>query len=161
MSFAKWIGASIGWSFGGPIGAIIGLAIGSIVDSSGNQTKTPKIFKKTQPGDFEISLLILSSLVIKADGKQDKRELDFVRRHFVQMYGKERANQAFKLFKAINKQSNISLRQVCIQIQQMMDHSARLQLIHFLFGIAKSDNHVSQKEVDLIEQISMYLRINQ
>ena len=43
----------------------------------------------------------------------------------------------------------------------MMDHSARLQLIHFLFGIAKSDNHVSQKEVDLIEQISMYLRINQ
>ena len=48
MSFAKWIGASIGWSFGGPIGAIIGLAIGSIVDSSGNQTKTPKIFKKTQ-----------------------------------------------------------------------------------------------------------------
>ena len=40
MSFAKWIGASIGWSFGGPIGAIIGLAIGSIVDSSGNQTKT-------------------------------------------------------------------------------------------------------------------------
>ncbi len=161
MSFAKWIGASIGWSFGGPIGAIIGLAIGSMVDSSGNQTKRPKIFNKTQPGDFEISLLILSSLVIKADGKQDKRELDFVRRHFVQMYGKERANQAFKLFKAINKQSNISLRQVCIQIQQMMDHSARLQLIHFLFGIAKSDNHVSQKEVDLIEQISMYLRINQ
>ena len=77
------------------------------------------------------------------------------------MYGKERANQAFKLFKAINKQSNISLRQVCIQIQQMMDHSARLQLIHFLFGIAKSDDHVSQKEVYLIEQISMYLRINQ
>ena len=102
MSFAKWIGASIGWSFGGPIGAIIGLAIGSMVDSSGNQTKRPKIFNKTQPGDFEISLLILSSLVIKADGKQDKRELDFVRRHFVQMYGKERANQAFKLFKAIS-----------------------------------------------------------
>ena len=76
MSFAKWIGASIGWSFGGPIGAIIGLAIGSMVDSSVNQTKRQKIYNKTQPGDFEISLLILSSLVIKADGKQDKRELD-------------------------------------------------------------------------------------
>ena len=45
-------------------------------------------------GDFEVSLLILSSLVIKADGKQDQRELDFVRRQFVQMYGKDRANHA-------------------------------------------------------------------
>ena len=78
---------------------------------------------RTQSGDFEVSLLILASLVIKADGKQDQRELDFVRRQFVQMYGKDRANHAFRLFKAINKQSNISLRQVCLQIQQMMDHA--------------------------------------
>ena len=33
MSFAKWIGGALGWSFGGPIGAIIGLAIGSFVDN--------------------------------------------------------------------------------------------------------------------------------
>ena len=29
MSFAKWIGAGIGWTFGGPIGAIIGFAAAS------------------------------------------------------------------------------------------------------------------------------------
>ncbi len=33
MSFAKWVGGALGWSFGGPIGAIIGLAIGSFVDN--------------------------------------------------------------------------------------------------------------------------------
>ncbi len=33
MSFSKWIGAGLGWSFGGPIGAIIGLVLGSIIDS--------------------------------------------------------------------------------------------------------------------------------
>ena len=27
MSFSKWIGGALGWSFGGPIGAIIGLLI--------------------------------------------------------------------------------------------------------------------------------------
>ena len=43
----------------------------------------------THSGDFEISLLILSSFVIKADGTIDKRELDFVRAFFVKMYGKE------------------------------------------------------------------------
>ena len=46
MSFAKWIGASIGWSFGGPIGAIIGLAIGSMVDSSGIKPKGQRYLKR-------------------------------------------------------------------------------------------------------------------
>ena len=161
MSFAKWIGASVGWSFGGPIGAIIGLALGSLVDNSSVKFQTQKRARsQTQSGDFEVSLLILASLVIKADGKQDRRELDFVRRQFVQMYGKARANQAYRLFKAINQQSNISLRQVCLQIQQMMDHASRLQLLHFLFGIAKADGAVAASEVSVIEQIAQYLRIS-
>jgi DnaJ like chaperone protein len=154
MSFAKWIGGAIGWSFGGPIGAIIGLALGSFVDNlAGNGTPLlgdrqtrqsrqrdpyrtmPNYEKrrerpKTQSGDFEVSLLILASIIIKADGKQDQRELDFVRQQFTNMYGKQRANHAFELFKRIGKQ-NISMRQVCTQIRQMMDHASRLQLLHF------------------------------
>lgn len=161
MSFAKWIGASVGWSFGGPIGAIIGLALGSLLDNSSASTKKyTRVKTQTQSGDFEVSLLILASLVIKADGKQDRRELDFVRRQFVQMYGKDRANHAFRLFKEINKQTNISIRQVCLQIQQMMDHASRLQLLHFLFGIAKSDGHVAASEVSAIEQMARYLGIS-
>lgn len=161
MGFSKWIGASIGWSFGGPIGAIIGMAVGSLLDSS---SKSSSSFTQnqttTRSGDFEVSLLVLASIVIKADGKQDQREMDFVRAQFVQMYGKERANQAFKLFKEISKQSNISTRQVCLQIRQMMDHASRLQLIHFLFGIAKSDNHVDESEVKAIASIANYLGVS-
>ncbi|MEC8134248.1 MAG: DnaJ domain-containing protein, partial [Bacteroidota bacterium] len=52
------------------------------------------------------------------------------------------------------------LRQVCMQIQQMMDHASRLQLLHFLFGIAKSDGKIAAVEVSLIEQIAQYLRIS-
>ena len=114
----------------------------------------------TRSGDFEVSLLILASIVIKADGKQDQRELDFVRAQFVQMYGKARANQAFNLFREISKQANISNRQVCLQIRQMMDHASRLQLVHFLFGIAKSDHHVADSEVEAIALIASYLGIN-
>ena len=66
MSFAKWIGASVGWSFGGPIGAIIGLALGSLVDNSSGKSQTQKRMRaQTQPGDFEVSLLILASLSSK------------------------------------------------------------------------------------------------
>ncbi|MBR9913441.1 MAG: DnaJ domain-containing protein [Algicola sp.] len=181
MSFAKWIGGALGWSFGGPIGAIIGLAIGSIIDgaSDGNgfllgegdpykkrsrsSTTRSRSQSKTRPqtrsGDFEVSLLILASVVIKADGKQDQSELDFVRQQFVSMYGKERANQAFKLFNNINKQQ-IPTRKVCLQIKSMMDHPSRLQLLHFLFGIAKADGMVTEDEVSQIFMISGYLGIS-
>jgi DnaJ like chaperone protein len=165
MSFSKWIGASLGWSFGGPIGAIIGMALGSVVDAmgkgkTGTQTRSVYQLTQTQSGDFEVSLLILASIVIKADGKQDQRELNFVRQQFVGMYGKERANHAFKLFKGINEQKNISTRQVCVQIKQMMDHPSRLQLLHFLFGIAKADGIVVESEVKSIHAIANYLGIS-
>lgn len=179
MSFSKWIGGALGWSFGGPIGAIIGLAIGSMVDAMTNGNGTPFLGEgqrtqkrrttyrtrpqqrpQTQSGDFEVSLLILASIVIKADGKQDQRELDFVRQQFANMYGKERANHAFTLFKNINKQKNISTRQVCLQIKQMMDHPSRLQLMHFLFGIAKADGTVTNDEERQIYTIAGYLGIS-
>ena len=163
MGFSKWIGGALGWSFGGPIGGIIGLVLGNAVDSmsrSGQRTHDGAYNRgQTQSGDFEISLLILASVVIKADGKQDQSELDFVRRQFVGMYGKERANDAFKLFKDISKQ-DIPLQQVCLQIRQMMAHPSRLQLIHFLFGIAKADGIVTEKEVDVIQTIGNYLGIS-
>jgi len=181
MNAAKWIGATIGWSFGGPIGAIIGLALGSMLDAFSDGTGNPLLGERqtgrrpvyrekpnykthqrpqTQPGDFEVSLLILSSIVIKADEKQDKRELDYVRQYFVKMYGKERANHAFRLFKNITKQKHISTRQVCLQIREMMDHPSRLQLLHFLFGIAKADGLVVDSEVKQIYTISSYMGIS-
>jgi len=168
-SFAKWLGASLGWSFGGPIGGILGFVVGTFIDGfsegdiKGYQQKIPKGKKRvssTKSGDFEVSLLILSSVVIKADGNIDRRELDFVRQNFVSMFGATRANKAFKLFKGIIKKDNISTRQVCIQIRQHMDHAARLQMLHFLFGIAKADGLVDELEIECIRKISVYLYIS-
>ena len=185
MAGLKWIGATLGWTLGGPIGAIIGLALGSLGDALSGKgnillgERNQKTQKRRQPnyrnqpnyrtqqqrraqttsGDFEVSLLILASVVIKADGVQDKRELDYVRNKFVELYGKDRANKAFKLFKSISNQT-VSTSDVCKQIQQMMDHAARLQLLHFLFEIAKADQMVTDDEEDEINRISNYLGIS-
>ncbi|WNW00904.1 TerB family tellurite resistance protein [Tenacibaculum sp. HL-MS23] len=168
--FAKWLGAGAGFTMGGPIGAIIGFAVGSFIDGVSvedfmqeqqeyQRRSKPQQRGRATSGDFEITLLILASVVIKADGKVDKRELDYVRMHFVKMYGKERANHAFKLFNGIIKKK-ISTRQVCIQIRQHMSHSSRLQLLHFLFGIAKADGQVTASEEEEIRKIGSYLYIN-
>ena len=169
-NFSKWLGAGIGFTFGGPIGAILGFVAATVVDKFTNEdfVKEQQNYQKdfqqkraqTLSGYFEISLLILASVVIKADGKVDERELNYVRSQFVGMYGKDRANKAFQLFKGMMKKQ-VSSRQVCIQIRQHMPHSSRLQLIHFLFGIAKADENVSDIEVDEIRKIAGYLYVNQ
>lgn len=169
--FAKWLGAGAGFTLGGPIGGIIGFVVGSFIDgiSVEDFVNEQQEYQREEhqgrrgratSGDFEISLLILASIVIKADGKIDKRELDYVRMYFVKMYGKERANHAFKLFNGIIKKQ-ISTRQVCLQIRQHMSHSTRLQLIHFLFGIAQADGQVLSLEEEEIRRIAGYLYVNE
>ncbi len=163
--FTKWLGAGLGWTFGGPIGAILGFVFGSFMDDFkgvdfDEYRQKVGSAQDTNSGDFEISLLVLAAIVIKSDGNIDKRELNFVRSTFISMYGAERANRAFKLFKGIIADKNISTRAVCLQINQHMNHAARLQLLHFLFGVAKSDGNVTEIEMQKINTIAGYLNIS-
>ncbi|NQW36998.1 MAG: TerB family tellurite resistance protein [Flavobacteriales bacterium] len=164
-SFSRWLGAGLGWSFGGPIGGIIGFALGSLFD--GLSKTDMQTFQNQYQGqqqaqtvDFEMSLLVLAAVVIKADNKIDQRELNFVRQSFVQMFGKERSNAAFRLFKGIMAKEQISTKQVCEQIRTHVTHASRLQLMHFLFGIAKADGSVSESEIQAIQTIANYMYIS-
>lgn len=152
MSIGKFVVIGAGWFFAGPIGAIIGYYIGkSFFDGKNDQAKA-----------YELSLLILSSLVIKADGKVVKAELDYVKKFFVSTFGVLKANNYFKIFNKLNKQSLISqLRPVCQQLNSHVNHASRLQIIHFLFGVSASDNEMHKSEIQLINKISVYLNINQ
>lgn len=166
IKFSKWLGAGLGWTFGGPIGGILGYVLGSFVDGFSESEireyqQEARTNTNTNSGDFEISLLVLASIVIKADGKIDKKELDYVRSTFIGMYGEARAHRAFKLFKGIIANKNISTREVCLQINRHMTHSSRLQLLHFLFGVAKSDGLVTEIEIKKIHTIAGYLNINE
>jgi len=164
-NFVKWLGAGVGFTLGGPIGSILGFAVGSFIDGfSSEDIELARTYGSTgrsvQSGDFEVSLLLLSSVVIKADGKIDERELLYVRDHFKRMYGEERAINAYKLFNVFIKNNQISTPQVCTQIRQNLTHASRLQLVHFLFGIANSDGAVLEVEVNAIKTIASYLYIN-
>ena len=151
MSNVKWFGAAAGWFFGGPIGGIIGYYVGKNFFSE-------KIDSKKA---FEISLLILSSVVIKADGKVLKSELDYVKKFFTKTFGAKKSNEYFNMFNSLNKQDlNSKLRQVCMQLNSHIQHSSRLEIIHFLFGVAASDNEIHPKEVETIKKIATYMNIN-
>tara|TARA_B110000116_G_scaffold247751_1_gene240319 strand:+ start:1479 stop:2180 length:702 start_codon:yes stop_codon:yes gene_type:complete len=151
MTLGKWVGIGAGWFFGGPIGAIIGYYIGKNLFNGNND----------QEKAYEISLLILASLVIKADGKIVKEELNYVKSFFTNTFGITKSKQYFEIFNTLNKQALSSkLRGVCLQLTHSVNHAARLQIIHFLFGVASSDNEIHQDEVYLINKIANYLNIN-
>ncbi|MBL4755505.1 MAG: TerB family tellurite resistance protein [Flavobacteriales bacterium] len=160
--FGKWIGGGLGWAFGGPIGALIGYAVGSMLDSAGRveyDTYTQQARpRQTTAGDFGVSLLVLSAAVMKADGKVLKSELAYVKQFFERQFGKRSSAEHMLLFKEILKQ-DVDVAKVCMQIRNNIDISSRLQLLHYLFGIAKADGHVDMAEVDLIEKIAGYLNI--
>lgn len=153
------IGAGIGFIIGGgPIGAIIGYALGSIFGNS--YTKEDVRFMGANPRqqDFSASLLVLSAAVMKADGVVKKSELDYVKRFFLSNFGQEQAEKYILTLREILKQ-DIQIAEVSQQIGRYMDYSSRLQLLHYLFGIASADGQVHDLEINVIETISRYMGI--
>lgn len=103
--------------------------------------------------DFNVTLLVLSAAVMKADGTVKKTELDYVKRFFLHNFGQERAERSIKMLKDILDQ-DYNLYEVSAQVGHYMEYSARLQLLHYLFGIAAADGFVSDQETDVIHTIS-------
>ena len=113
----------------------------------------------TTPNDYLFSLLVLVSAVLKADGKILKSELNYVKEFFKINFGVEGAQNALKVLQDLTKQ-NIPITDVCQQIKNFMDYPGRLQLIHFLFGIAASDGEIHPDELKLIRHIAISLGIS-
>ncbi|MDA9563298.1 TerB family tellurite resistance protein [Flavobacteriales bacterium] len=159
--FAKWIGGGLAWALtgGSPIGALIGFAIGSAIDNAKIEVGSSSGRYQTREGDFGVSLLILASSVMKADGKVMKSELTYVKQFFTKQFGSAKTTEFMSILKGL-LEKEVNLRDVCGQIKYNMQHPMRLQLIHFLFGIAQADNNVDTEEVRVIEQIANYLGIN-
>ena len=177
--YGKWLGGGLGWAFGGPIGAVIGFALGSFYDNNtadkeaknyqqdyrsgsaggafgGNPYRT---HRQTKVGDFEVSLLVLSAAVMKADGKVLRSELNYVKEFLKGQVGADKAKEALPMLKEI-LEKDVSVRQICLQIRANMPHPMRLQLMHYLFGIANADKHVSDDEFQVLHTIANYLGIS-
>ena len=166
-NYGKWLGGALGWAFGGPLGALFGFAVGSMFDNTEmapevrNQGRSYASYRhQTTHDDFVMSLLALSAAVMKADGKTMKSELDYIKTFFNTQFGVPKTKEAMLLLKDLLKRE-IPLKEVAEQIRYNMEHPLRLQLLHYMFNIAKADGHVHMSEVNMIRQISNYMGISE
>lgn len=161
----KWILAVIGYMFFKYPGAVLGFILGTVIDnwnrSSGGFNSVFKTESSSvSPSDFELNLLSLASLVIKADGQVSQSEMDYVRTYFVQAYGKERANATFRTFNEVIKDREISAQRIGLYLQKRTKYEVRLQILHFLFSIAQADGSISTAEVSELQSIAGFLALN-
>lgn len=158
----KWVAAFLGYAIFRFPGAVLGFLLGSFIDqlNSGNT----RVAYGSSRGpissqDFELQLLSLCAVVIKADGVVSPTEMNYVKQYFIQTYGPSRAQMIFKTFNAVVDKKEISAKNVCANLNARTPYSLRLQLLHFLFSIAKADGNVSRLELEKLTEIASYLKI--
>ena len=160
------------------LGGIIGFVIGTFVDNyqvtmerlkkqgfdPGQQRSSEDIFnfyrQQTTSSDFPTMLMALSAVVMKADGKVLKVELDYVKEFFSRQFGSQFSVNHLRTLKKFLDEGEIPLQKICSDIRNRLQQEVRLQLIHYLYGIAKADGSVSQSEVLSIDNIAQMLGVN-
>jgi len=165
--YGKWVGGALGWAVGGPIGALFGYAVGTIFDkgTSLNEGDIPKQQQQnkyrhnTTSADFMHAFMLLTAAVMKADGKVMRSELEYAKSFFEKQFGKDKNIEFLKVLKSLLDQ-DFDVREVCRQIRFYMEHPLRLQLLHYLFGLANADGRVDRSEVDEIQRIATHLGIS-
>jgi DnaJ like chaperone protein len=96
---------------------------------------------------------------MKSDAKILKSELDFVKRFLHQQFGTDEAERQLLILRELLKK-DYDLQSVGVQIRQYMEYPSRLQLMHFLFGLAAADAQVHAAELQVITRISGILGIS-
>jgi len=170
MGVTKWITGVLGWAYFGPLGGLIGYLLGSAIEQyidmshqlPGGEPPTggTRTYSATeQRNSFFVSLLVLSSAVIKADGKVHPAELNCVRDFFRRNFGDDAATQAMQMLERLNA-GNVNIYQVGDQIAANMNYSQRLQLFHYLVQIATADGTFSKSEKSVLEDIGTVIRLS-
>ena len=182
LGWAAWgpIGALIGFAVGSVVDRIGSIKIYSQDDADaaensgrggytrGGYTRTGtagggssrgRYTNAEQRNSFFMSLLVLSSAVIRADGQVRQIELNYVRQFIRSNFGAQLEDEAMRVLDGLNRQS-VDIYSVGAQIAANMNYSQRLQLFHYLAGIANADGDFTVSERDVLQVIASAIQIS-
>jgi len=155
------VGASIGGFWGGGVGFLLGAVLDKLHRDGGEiwlNKSAPSRVEDTDPNDFIVGSILLAGAIVKADGEVDELELSYVRSFLVEQFGTKQMDDYWQiLMESIN--NDFDLKKTTQQIRRTTSYETRLQLIHFLFGIANADYTIDDDEIEAIKAISIHLGV--
>ena len=131
---------------------------GPYTQDRSTQSRQGRYTADEQRNSFFVSLLVLSSAVIKADGRTHPAELRTVREFIRTNFGEQAASQAEQILQRLDSQQG-NIYSVGGQIAANMNYSQRLQLFQYLVSIATSDGDFSASEKSVLEAIASAIRL--
>ena len=131
---------------------------GPYTQDRSTQSRQGRYTADEQRNSFFVSLLVLSSAVIKADGRTHPAELRTVREFIRTNFGEQAAAQAEQILQRLDSQQ-VNIYSVGGQIAANMNYSQRLQLFQYLVSIATSDGDFSASEKSVLEAIASAIRL--
>lgn len=150
-------GAAIGWWTLGPIGALLGLFLGNVTEESSKNNSDRQRGSVVHDG-FMAALLVLMGAIVKADGKVLRSELDYIKSYLVNTIGQDKTQEALIILRDLIKR-DISIAKVCFQINEHLNYSDKLQLMHLLIGLANADGYLHNAELLLLNDIANRLDV--
>lgn len=156
IDVARQLPGSDGSGYGGYTGQYgpYRTSTGGYTTSSGSRGYTAD----EQRNSFFVSLLVLSSAVVKADGQVHQSELNCVREFIRRSFGDSVVDEAMRMLDGFNRQQ-VNIYSVGPQIADNMNYSQRLQLFHYLVQIATADGNFSKSEKSVLEAIGAVIRL--
>ena len=151
------IGGIIGFSLGGPFGMLLGSLIGGKMSRS----RSGEGFRSfAQPQQiFALSLIVLSAKLSKVDGQVSREELIAVKDKL--KIPDSELDQVGKIFNKAKEEST-GYEPYARQIAEVYKGNLNIleEVINTLFYITESDGHVSEKELEMIEDIARIFGLN-
>ncbi len=176
MKYGKWIGGIMGFMTMGPLGALAGFAIGSLFDKAADAQMSqggerPNDMYMGQRNSFLFSMLVMSSYIIRADGRVMHSEMEYVRRFLRTNFGEQAEEEGerillnlFEQRKRMERTDPAAFKNIIHdcgeQIAVNLSYEQRLQLLDFLVKIAQADGNICAAEIDALKEVALYMRLN-
>lgn len=128
----------------------------------------PSTFLKDEHPGFLLSLMIISSYVIQADGKIMHSELEYLRGFLTENYGVEKKEKYINLLLNLFEESKkytyeewgSKIKECANELNDYTTEEQRMLLMSFLIKIVKADKRVDYLEVQSLRNIAEWLRVD-
>ena len=129
---------------------------------------TPSIILKDEHPGFLLSLMIVSSYVIQADGKIMHSELEFLRGFLDDNYGVIKKEKYISLLLSIFEESKkysseewkTKIKECTQELSGYTTEEQRMLLMSFLIKVVKADKKFEYSEVQTLRDLAEWLRVD-
>lgn len=163
------IGGALGFATAGPFGAVLGALIGGALDDGPRTVARERLsgagaesFSKTDRSFlFVLNLVGLMTVVARADGSLDKREVRVMRLFFEGLgFHGEDLNTIRQLMKEAVS-ADLNLLGICSEYERISTYEERLLMLRALYLVATADGLLHDAERSVIERVVSHMGIGE